>query len=80
MADAIGIPEDMLRKAACYGCVQDQCGFRPASGHDGRYPQALWRRIPAHFDPRQYLGEGRDFITQVVKHKIETVLGSANRV
>ncbi len=32
---------------------------------------------PTHFDPRQYLGEGRDFITQVVKHKIETVLGSA---
>ena len=35
---------------------------------------------PTHFDPRQYLGEGREFITAVVKHKIEKVLGSANRI
>ena len=34
---------------------------------------------PTHFDPRQYLGEGRDCITAVVKHKIETVLGSAGK-
>ena len=31
------------------------------------------------FDPRKYLGAGRDNITKVVKHKIEDVLGSANR-
>ena len=34
---------------------------------------------PTHFDPRQYLGEGRAFIQDVVRHKIENVLGSADR-
>ena len=33
----------------------------------------------SHFDPRQYLGDGRQFIHDVVKHKIETVLGSAGK-
>ena len=30
---------------------------------------------PDHFDPRQYLGPGREAIKEMVKHKIVDVLG-----
>jgi fructose-bisphosphate aldolase class II len=33
---------------------------------------------PEVFDPRKYLGAGRDYIQQVVEGKIDNVLGSAN--
>ena len=79
MADAIGIPEDMLRKAAsmavCKINVDSDLRLAMTAGIRKHFAEN-----PTHFDPRQYLGEGRNFITQVVKHKIETVLGSANRV
>ena len=34
---------------------------------------------PTHFDPRQYLGDGRACITDVVRHKIRDVMGSENK-
>ena len=78
MADAIGILKDMLRKAASMAVckINVDSDLRPAM----QVSASTLRRIPLILTPRQYLGEGRDFITQVVKHKIETVLGSANRV
>ena len=78
MADAIGIPEDMLRKAASMAVckINVDSDLRLAMTAGVRTHLA---ENPTHFDPRQYLGEGREFITAVVKHKIETVLGSANR-
>ena len=79
MADAIGIPEDMLRKAAsmavCKINVDSDLRLAMTAGIRKHFAEN-----PTHFDPRQHLGEGRDFITQVVKHKIETVLGSDNRI
>ena len=78
MADAIGIPEDMLRKAAsmavCKINVDSDLRLAMTAGIRKHFAEN-----PTHFDPRQYLGEGRDNITKVVKHKIEDVLGSANR-
>ena len=78
MADAIGIPEDMLRKAAsmavCKINVDSDLRLAMTAGIRKQFAEN-----PTHFDPRQYLGEGRDNITKVVKHKIEDVLGSANR-
>ena len=78
MADAIGIPEDMLRKAAsmavCKINVDSDLRLAMTAGLRQHFAE-----YPTHFDPRQYLGDGRDNITQVVKHKIEDVLGSANR-
>ena len=35
---------------------------------------------PAEFDPRKYLGPARENAKKLYKHKIEAVLGSANRV
>ena len=34
---------------------------------------------PDHFDPRQYIGDGRKFVQEIVAHKIKEVLGSANK-
>ena len=78
MADAIGIPEDMLRKAASMAVckINVDSDLRLAMTAGVRKHLA---ENPTHFDPRQYLGEGRENITAVVKHKVETVLGSAGK-
>jgi fructose-bisphosphate aldolase class II len=34
---------------------------------------------PDHFDPRQYVGDGREMVKEIVAHKITTVLGSDNK-
>jgi len=34
---------------------------------------------PDHFDPRQYLKDGRDAIKEMVKHKLRNVLGCAGK-
>lgn len=78
MADAIGIPEDMLREAASLAV----CKINVDSDLRLAMTAGIRRHMaenPTHFDPRQYLGEGRDCITEVVKHKIQHVLGSADR-
>lgn len=78
MADAIGIPEDMLRQAAsmavCKINVDSDLRLAMTAGIRKHLAEN-----PTHFDPRQYLGEGRDCITAVVKHKIESVLGCAGK-
>ena len=78
MADAIGIPEDMLREAASMAVckINGDSDLRLAMTAGIRECLA---ENPSVFDPRKYLGDGRDNITKVVKHKIESVLGSANR-
>ena len=78
MDDAIGIPEDMLRKAAsmavCKINVDSDLRLAMTAGIRKHLAEN-----PGHFDPRQYLCDGREAITEVVKHKIESVLGCANR-
>ena len=78
MDDAIGIPEDMLRQAAgmavCKINVDSDLRLAMTAGVRKHLAEN-----PSHFDPRQYLADGRDAITEVVKHKIEKVLGCANR-
>ena len=78
MADAIGIPEDMLRQAAsmavCKINVDSDLRLALTAGIRKHLAEK-----PADFDPRSYLGDGRQNITDVVKHKIENVLGSANK-
>ncbi len=78
MADAIGIPEDMLRQAAkmavCKINVDSDLRLALTAGIRKHLAEE-----PTHFDPRQYLGDGRENITAVVKHKIENILGSADR-
>ena len=33
-----------------------------------------------HFDPRQYLGDAREYVKDIVKHKIIEVLGCNNKI
>ena len=51
MPDAVGIPEEQLRKAARAVRVQDQHRLRPASGHDRHHPPVLRRSIPTSSIP-----------------------------
>ncbi len=78
MADAVGIPEEQLRKAAASAV----CKINIDS--DGRLAMtAVIRQIfaenPAEFDPRKYLGPARDELIEMVKQKNENVLGSAGK-
>lgn len=78
MPDAIGIPEDMLRKAASMAV----CKINIDS--DGRLAMtAAVRKVfidnPAEFDPRKYLGPARDELKKLYMHKCENVLGSAGK-
>jgi len=77
MPDAVGIPEEQLRKAASMAV----CKINIDSDIRMAMTAALRRTLvekPAAFDPRDYLGAGRTAIKEMVKHKIVNVLGSDN--
>ncbi len=76
--DAVGIPEDQLRKAA----KSAVCKVNIDS--DGRLAMtAAVREVlatkPAEFDPRKYLGPARDSLKNLYMHKVKNVLGSDNK-
>jgi fructose-bisphosphate aldolase class II len=78
MKDAVGIPEEQLRKAAASAV----CKINIDS--DGRLAMtaAIREQLaknPAEFDPRKYLGPARDSLKELYKHKNESVLGSAGK-
>lgn len=74
MPDAIGIPEDMLRKAAKSAVckINIDSDLRLAMTAKIREHMAL---NPADFDPRQYLKPARAAIKDMVQRKIQNVLG-----
>ncbi|MDO4695645.1 class II fructose-bisphosphate aldolase [Porphyromonas sp.] len=79
LKDAIGIPEDQLRRAASSAV----CKINIDS--DGRLAMtAAVRKVfhdsPAEFDPRKYLGPARDSLKELYKHKVNNVLGSNNKI
>ena len=78
MPDAIGIPESELEKAAKMAVckINIDSDLRVAFTAACRQHLAL---NPSHFDPRQYLGDARSMMKEMVKHKIINVLGSANK-
>ena len=78
MKDAIGIPEEQLRRAA----KSAVCKINIDS--DGRLAMTASIREtmatkPAEFDPRKYLGPARDELKKLYMHKVENVLGSAHK-
>ena len=78
MPDAIGIPESELRKAAKMAV----CKINIDSDLRVAFTAAIRQHFseqPGHFDPRQYLGDARAMMKEMVKHKIINVLGSANK-
>ena len=75
MPDAIGIPEEQLRKAAKLAVckINIDSDIRLAMTAMIRKHMA---ENPAHFDPRQYLKPARQAVKEMVAHKIVNVLGS----
>ena len=74
MPDAIGIPEDMLRKAAGMAVCKINIDSDLRLALTGTVRKYLAEN-PSHFDPRQYLGPARVAIQAMVEHKIKNVLG-----
>ena len=78
MPNAIGIPESELKKAAALAV----CKINIDSDLRVAFTAAVRKHFvehPDHFDPRQYLGDARTNMKEMVKHKIINVLGSANK-
>ncbi|MBF0207088.1 MAG: class II fructose-1,6-bisphosphate aldolase [Oligoflexia bacterium] len=78
ISDAVGIPEEQLRRAA----ASSVCKINIDS--DGRLVfTAMIRKVfkekPAEFDPRKYLGPARDELKLMIIEKNKTVLGSAGK-
>jgi len=78
MDDAVGIPEEQLRRAAASAV----CKINIDS--DGRLAMtSVIRKVfaenPAEFDPRKYLGPAREELIKMVAQKNEQVLGSAGK-
>ena len=73
---AQGVPEEMIREATKYGIckVNIDTDLRLAMTAEVRKYIA---ENPADFDPRKYLGPGRDAIQAMVQHKIKNVLNAS---
>lgn len=74
---AQGVPEAMITEAAKYGIckVNIDTDLRLAMTAEVR---KFIAENPAEFDPRKYLGPGRDAIQAMVQHKIKNVLNASN--
>lgn len=77
IANAKGIPVEMLRKASSMAVCKINMDTDLRLAFTGAI-RKVFGETPSEFDPRKYLGVGRDAIQKVVEEKIEKILGSAN--
>ncbi len=77
LPDAVGIPEEQLRKAAtlsvCKINIDSDIRLAMTAGI-----RRVFNEQPDVFDPRTYLSVARSEVKKMVAHKIQNVLGSAN--
>ena len=71
---AKGVPEDMLREAAKWGVCKINVDTDLRMAMTAAIRKVLVEQ-PAEFDPRKYLGPGRDAIEEIVQNKIKNVFG-----
>ncbi len=78
MPGAKGVPEEMLRKAASMAVckINIDSDLRLAMTAAIR---KVFAESPSEFDPRKYLGPGREEIKKLVKNKLVNVLGCAGK-
>ena len=74
MPDAVGIPEEQLRKAATMSVCKINIDSDLRLAMTGTI-RKYFAEHPADFDPRQYLKPARAAIKELVKHKLVDVLG-----
>jgi fructose-bisphosphate aldolase class II len=79
LKDAIGIPEEQLRRAAASAVCKINIDSDSRLAMTAAIRETFAKK-PAEFDPRKYLGPARDNAKKLYKHKIEEVLGSANQL
>lgn len=76
---AAGVPEEMLRKASKMSVCKINIDTDLRLAMTACIRQILVEN-PSEFDPRKYLGPGRDAIRDMVAHKIKDVLGCSNKM
>ena len=79
LPDAVGIPEEQLRKAA----KSAVCKINIDSDSRLAMTAAIRKHLaehPDHFDPRQYLKPARESMKKMYIHKIVNVLGSDGKL
>ncbi|MCI8609571.1 MAG: class II fructose-1,6-bisphosphate aldolase [Firmicutes bacterium] len=75
---ATGVPESMIKEAAKYGI----CKVNVDTDIKLAMTAAVRKQIAedtSSFDPRKYLGAGRDLIIEMIRHKMQAMLGSSGR-
>jgi fructose-bisphosphate aldolase class II len=75
---AQGCPEDMLRKAGTMGICKINIDTDLRLAMTASIRKYMYEH-PEDFDPRSYLGKGREAIKAMVKHKIRDVLNCSGR-
>jgi len=78
MPGAQGVPEEMLRQAARSAVCKINIDSDLRLAMTGTL-RKYFNDNPSHFDPRQYLKPARSAIKDMVKHKIDVVLGCAGK-
>ncbi|MCR4589335.1 MAG: class II fructose-1,6-bisphosphate aldolase [Lachnospiraceae bacterium] len=78
LQDAIGIPEDQLREAAKRSVCKINIDSDLRLGMTAGIREHM-QAHPDHFDPRQYIADGRRYVKDIVHNKIINVLGSENK-
>ena len=78
MPDAVGIPEEQLRKAAALSVCKINIDSDLRLAMTGSI-RAFMNEHPEKFDPREYLKPARANIKEVVRHKLVDVLGCAGK-
>lgn len=79
IAGAKGVPVEMLRKASSMAVCKINMDTDLRLAMTAAIRKFLAEN-PKEFDPRKYIGAGRDAIQAVVESKIDDVLGSANSI
>ena len=78
MPNAIGVPEEQLRKAASLSVCKISIDSDLRLAMTGTI-RKYFNEHPDHFDPRQYLKPARANIKELVRHKLIDVLGCAGK-
>ena len=78
MPNAIGVPEEQLRKAASLSVCKINIDSDLRLAMTGTIRQ-FFNAEPSKFDPREYLKPARANIKEMVRHKLINVLGCAGK-